>query len=229
MTLLLEDEALLNPYEIYFSHQCDKRHFNRGAMKNIGFIAIKNKYPNDYKNITFIFNDVDTWPTEKGLIDYNTTHGIVKHFYGYKFALGGIFAIKGSDFEKSRGFANFWGWGIEDNVMNDRCVKTGLVIDRSQFYKIDDKKIFQNFNGYNRIISKRDSVVYKFETPDTLDDIKNIKYNINNEYINVFNFTCGMNHDDQIYTNYNIKTNYGKIRTPQKLFRRPWTLNYIYK
>jgi hypothetical protein len=57
MTFLLEDE---NPgdYEIYFSHQVDNRPFNRGATKNIGFLAMKKKYPTDYLNIDFIFKSI---------------------------------------------------------------------------------------------------------------------------------------------------------------------------
>ena len=59
---IMDESNLKEKYEVYFSHQCDARTFNRGATKNIGFLAMKEKYPNDYKNITFIFNDIDTIP-----------------------------------------------------------------------------------------------------------------------------------------------------------------------
>jgi hypothetical protein len=211
-------------YKIYFSHQCDNRPFNRGAVKNIGFLAMKKKYPLHYKNITFIFHDVDTWPTRKGLLDYNTTHGVVKHFYGFIFTLGGMFAIKGDDFEKSLGFPNFWGWGLEDNVMNERCLKVGLTIDRSNFFHIKDRNIARAFDGFNRNVSKRDSVVYKFETPDNINSLKNIKINIENEFINITGFDCEMRWEDQVYKTHDIR-NGNKLRLPQGFNRRVWSMS----
>jgi hypothetical protein len=100
---IMDESNLKDDYEVYFSHQCDIRAFNRGATKNIGFLAVKEKYPNDYKNITFVFNDIDTIPFSN-IFDFETVPGIVKHFYGFDYALGGIVAVNGSDFELINGY-----------------------------------------------------------------------------------------------------------------------------
>ena len=176
-------------YEIYFVEQKNILPFNRGAMKNIGFLALKYKYPNDYKNITFVFNDVDTVPYSKNVIDYDTTLGIVKHFYGFKFALGGIFSIKGEDFERTNGFPNFWAWGGEDNYMQKRVEYVGLYIDRSVFFNILDKNILQLCDGVKRLICRKEAAtVVNMTTTDGLITIRNLNYEFKDEYINVYNF-----------------------------------------
>jgi hypothetical protein len=221
MTTLLADT---DPYEIYFAHQYDRRPFNRGAMKNIGFLAMKAKYPDTYKELTFIFHDVDTWPSRKDLIDYQTTDGIVKHFYGFQFALGGMFAIKGADFEKTKGFPNFWGWGIEDNVMNDRCLANGLTIDRSQFYDITDKRIARSFDGFQRIISRKDSLTYKQSACDDITSLKNVQWTLHNEYIHIPIFECSTKPEEQIYAPIDIRTTKKLIVPKEYEFRRSWKM-----
>lgn len=183
MSFLLEDEPK-DSYEIYFSHQCDGRTFNRGAAKNIGFLAMKEKYPEHYKQMTFIFNDVDTIPFHK-IFTYSTTQGVVKHYYGYEYALGGIVVIKGHDFERINGFPCFWGWGMEDNALQKRCERFGLRIDRSTFYKIGSPEMLQLFDGISRIISKKDPYRMKADNGmDGLCTIRALKYTIDRESTN---------------------------------------------
>uniref|UniRef100_A0A6C0KN75 Galactosyltransferase C-terminal domain-containing protein n=1 Tax=viral metagenome TaxID=1070528 RepID=A0A6C0KN75_9ZZZZ len=182
VTMIMENR---NDYEVYFSHQGDDRAFNRGATKNIGFLALKNKYPDNYKDITFVFNDIDTIPFAP-IFDFETVYGIVKHFYGFEYALGGIVAIKGSDFEASNGYPNFWGWGMEDTVFQNRCQKIGLKIDRSQFYPIGSPNIIHLFDGVSRIINKEDPIRAKNDNGiDGLRSIYNLKYEINYESTNI--------------------------------------------
>jgi hypothetical protein len=179
MQLILENTEL--NYEIYFSHQCDIRSFNRGAVKNIGFIAIKEKYPYDYENITFVFNDIDTIPFSN-ILQYKTNNGIVKHFYGFTYALGGIVSITGHDLELINGYPNFWGWGMEDNVLQKRCENSGLTIDRKQFYKIGSPEIVHLFDGVSRIINNKDP--WRASHDNGIDGIKTIhslKYSIDTE------------------------------------------------
>lgn len=154
MSFLTEDLPK-DSFRILFIHQADSRNFNRGAMKNIGFLVSKQLYPDTYKEITLVFHDIDTLPFHK-LFEYETTDNVVKHFYGFETALGGIFSIKGKDFEKTNGFPNFWGWGMEDACIQQRCLANNLRIDRSSFHPIGSPNILQFFDGVNRLVSKRD-------------------------------------------------------------------------
>ena len=231
MSFILEDKK---DYEVYFSHQCDARTFNRGAVKNIGFIAIKNKYPEHYKNITFIFNDIDTIPFHK-IFDYETKHGTVKHYYGFKYALGGIVVMKGADFEKINGFPCYWGWGMEDNALQKRCEKNRLIIDRSNFYEIGKPQILQLFDGISRIISKKDP--WRSENDNGIDGLQTISklnykidtisenpndniYNFDDPrffYINIKTFLTYLPYEGDEYFNYDLREPKRKIIRPDKI------------
>ena len=162
-------------YEIYFCHQCDNREFNRGATKNIGFTFIKNIYPDNYKNITLVFHDIDTMPYKENIINYPTGKNNVKHFYGFNYALGGIVSINAEDFEKINGFPNFFGWGMEDNVLQNRCTKNELHIDRSNFFEIGNHNILHIFDSY---IKKYDPVAVTRTLKEDNDGISTL-YNVN--------------------------------------------------
>lgn len=182
MGKLLED---VKSYKILFIHQCDKRDFNRGALKNIGFLAIKNDYPFTYHKITLCFNDIDTYPSMAGLItDYSTVPGVVKHYYGYKFTLGGIVSINARDFEKLNGFPNYWAWGYEDNMLYSRVVSSSsqeLTIDRSVFYPINDLRISQINSSPIRIVNVKEFERYVAKNNEGINSIFNLRYDINDE------------------------------------------------
>lgn len=221
-------------YEIYFSHQCDARAFNRGATKNIGFLAVKNKYPNDYKNITFVFNDIDTVPFAN-FFNYKTSQGNVKHFYGFEYALGGIVALNGQDFESINGFPNFWGWGMEDNVLQKRCENYGLTIDRSQFYPIGSPYILHLFDGVQRIINRKDP--WRATHDNGIDGIKTIhklKYTLDQQsnnpldnihtvdsdnifIINIDTFMTGSKFEHDNYHKYDLREPPRKIIHPDRI------------
>jgi len=193
MKTILEDNDS-SEYKIFFIHQNDKRIFNRGAIKNIGFLYVRNLYPKDYKNITIVFNDVDIMPLNKNFIDYNTTKGIIKHFYGFTFTLGGIVSITGEDFESINGFPNFWAWGYEDNALQHRAIKKGIYIDRSRFYPIMDKNFIILHDGTSRIVNKTEFDRYLKSTSEGINSINKLSFTIDNtddSMININTFETG--------------------------------------
>jgi hypothetical protein len=243
MKYILEDYNE-NEYEIYYSHQLENKPFSRGGTKNIGFLVLKNKYPNDYKKITFVFNDIDTLPIKKNILKYKTSKGIVKHFYGFRYTLGGIFSIIGEDFELCNGFPNLYGWGLEDNAMNDRVIKNNLTIDRSIFFEIYSKEIIHVMDSSKRLINNRDPGDYQDNNfKDNLDSIENLNYDIvkheeniknisDNEFIiNIISFKTLI---DPLTQDYYIKDIEKNPQLRNNLLKKPgqgviWSLNRINK
>lgn len=179
MPYILEDKN----YEIIFVHQFDDRPFNRGAMKNIGLLYLKQNYPDDYKNITIVFNDIDNMPKFKNQFDYHTTSGIIKHYYGYTHTLGGIFAINAGDFEQINGFANIWTWGLEDNILLKRSKIAGIEIMRDNMImangEIKREDIIILDHGNIRFISDYIQNKYNYDTGlDGIQSLKNVNFDV---------------------------------------------------
>ena len=189
MTYVLEDISP-DDYRIVVIHQSDMRSFNRGATKNIGFLYVKELYPEDYENITLVFNDIDTMPKHKQYLQYIAHHGTIKHFFGFKHTLGGIFSITGKDFERIGGFPNYWGWGYEDNLLQVRATRAGIQIDRSCFYDItsradymDDSRFLCVNSGVWRDVSKSEYARYNSDKSDTFISIRDLEYYISENAI----------------------------------------------
>ena len=183
MKYILEDYED-SDYKILFIEQNDDGlPFNRGAMKNIGLLVVKDLYPKSYKNKTLIFNDVDTCPHKKALLEYKTISSKVKHFFGTRNALGGIVSITAWDFERIGGFPNYWAWGYEDNVLQARVnhPASKLKIDRSQFHSMNDQAILHLFDGEFRNLDMNTNVLEgNTEPTNTLRDIIGLEYEMIN-------------------------------------------------
>ena len=167
-------------YRFVFVEQGDdQRFFNRGAIKNIGFLFVRSEYPDDYQNITLTFNDIDTMPAERGLMDYETSPGVVKHFYGVKWTLGGIVSVRGADFESINGFPNYWHWGYEDNMLKRRVTDSGgITIDYSQFFGMNDARVIHHSNFKLKVVNIEEHKRFLANDPEGFAQISNLTYDI---------------------------------------------------
>jgi hypothetical protein len=206
MSFVLEDLPA-SDYKIFYLHQKDQRAFNRGALKNIGFLHVKTTYPNDYHNITLVFNDIDTMPYTKNFLNYQTSFGTVKHFYGFENTLGGIVSITGRDFEKVSGFPNLWTWGYEDNMLQKRVLTNGLVIDRSSFYPLMDKNIFQMKDSLERLVNRGEFDRYASNTQEGFHSISDLSYEVDpvRGFIHITSFNTGTEENKQQTMTYDIR------------------------
>ena len=145
--------------QFYIIHQINIGEFNRGAMKNIGFLEVCKIRPDGL----FIFHDVDTYPTYWGSIIYDTRPNEIRHPIGQKnHNLGGICCFWRTEFEKVNGLPNYWGWGIEDVTIMYRVKKANIIIDESNIVDLNDKK-----KCYNPIHNKNSSKEYEYANINT--------------------------------------------------------------
>lgn len=174
-------------YRIFIIEQSKNKRFNKGKINNIGFLeALKE----NKKYERFLFNDVDNYPLDKNLINYNTKVNKVNHFFGNKKWLGGFFMINKSIFQKVNGYSNnFWGWGGEDQDLQNRLKFNNVNIDRSVFFKRDKerKNIFIKDDYNDRDINKnykKDIVNQKnkYLNSEIKEGLSNCKYKILKKY-----------------------------------------------
>ena len=208
-------------YKILYIHQNDNQKFNRGSMKNIGFLILKNQYPNYYKNITLVFNDIDVMPYDSKTLDYNTTSGTIKHFYGFKYALGGIFSITAEDFEKTSGFPNVWDWGYEDVIFQKRAVKHNITTDYSQFFPFNDGNIIKLNSNTTKLLERNANIQpYNISRTDGIESIIELNYIINEEtgVVDVNNFNLKSNQQPSTQSNTVPTSIYKQYRRSGRMF-----------
>jgi hypothetical protein len=192
-------------YEIVFAHQKNDLPFNRGAVKNIGFLYAKEKYEH-YKDIVFVFNDIDTLPYKKGLFDYSLKPNEVKHFYGFDYCLGGIVAIRGEDFERVNGFPSFWNWGWEDTVLYERVLSHHIHINRDQFYPYGDSSVIHLIDGLSKSVSMKTYQLYrKGVICDGLSTLRNVSYQ-KNDLLDIETFECSYSTADDTLKSLLLRT-----------------------
>ena len=209
--------------KILYVHQTDARGFNRGAMKNIGFLVVKDMYPNDYMNITLVFNDIDTMPSRDVVLDYETTTGKIKHFYGFNYTLGGIVSVNAYDFEKLNGFPNFWAWGYEDNLFQMRAENANIVIDRSTFFKIQDPRIVHLCDTPIREINRTEFDRFLARTTEGISSLYNLTYKMHNDtgFVDVLSFESNAQEKVETRANYDLRNGPAPFKTATAQRRRP--------
>lgn len=180
--------------QFYFIHQLNPKEFNRGAMKNIGFLEVCKSRSDGL----FIFHDVDTYPTYWGSIPYETLKGECRRPVENSSTenLGLICCWWKEDFEQTNGFANFWGWGAEDGALYYRTQKAGIRINEAHMidykdsryvinkahYRYDKKEHF-----YTEVNAKQ--LIREKQTGDSSNGLSNIEYKVLSSFELVPRFT----------------------------------------
>ncbi|XP_033736202.1 beta-1,4-galactosyltransferase 2-like [Pecten maximus] len=126
-------------FTIYVVEQAPGSHFNRGMMRNVGFVEASKIADYD----CFIFNDVDSiFEDDRNIFrcgrDNSVRHlvtGVDVFDYKLKYSIlvGGIIAFTPAQFRKVNGYSNFYfDWGAEDDDIYYRTERENMVIERPE-------------------------------------------------------------------------------------------------
>lgn len=120
-------------HHIIIVEQDNNAVFNRGKLRNIGFLEACKRFTDFY----VCFHDIDILPEFSANIqlDYSRpAPNTLRHQYGEIQCLGCLIIIDKETFQKLNGYPNnYWGWGFEDESVITRCIYKHVDIDRNNF------------------------------------------------------------------------------------------------
>ncbi|XP_041466969.1 beta-1,4-galactosyltransferase 5-like isoform X2 [Lytechinus variegatus] len=170
-------------FGIFVSEQANDNVFNRGLLKNIGYMEATNFGSWD----CVIFHDIDQIPMRatnwygcdempRHLCAYAEELGF-KLLYGSIF--GGVVGLTAEQMKKSNGYSNvYWGWGAEDDDLRSRLAKVEYKIHRASgegYYKtLKHKK-----KSASQICPERFCLFSRFAERMEWDGINNTRYTAN--------------------------------------------------
>jgi len=190
MRTFLEQKG--KPYIIVVAEQSeDGRPFNRGAMKNIGYLEVKKFLKGlmiDDSEIVYVNQDIDVLPNSQECIYAIPNKDTVYNPYGVKQCLAKIHMQSSKVMETSNGYPNnYWAWGLEDVCMQARAESHGFKIDRTNFEWIGTNNLWleQDDEGPPRVSGvEKNNEIYKHESVKREvcweNGLNTIRYNILN-------------------------------------------------
>lgn len=116
-------------YKIIVCEQAQGLPFNRGQIKNIGFL-LAHAAPHD----SVYFHDVDVFPGPRFKQYPSVNANAVCHLYGHVHSCGGIVGFQAQTFRYLNGFCGqLWCWGGEDTLLYQTCCAQKIKVDRTHF------------------------------------------------------------------------------------------------
>ncbi|XP_061173639.1 beta-1,4-galactosyltransferase 2-like [Saccostrea echinata] len=139
LNLLPKLKRQLIDFTIYVIEQRENEAFNRGMMRNIGYVEAKKRFRYD----CYIFNDADTIiEDDRNLFMcgqdfvHHLVSGVRRYNYSlpYRGLLGGVIAITDKQMMTLNGYSNmFFVWGGEDDNLFDRFIESKIWFDRTEY------------------------------------------------------------------------------------------------